>query len=119
MASKAEVRQRVAEDLGLVPVGQALESQDQIRIDATYDEAYARLKERGLAAWAAAGDVPAKVVPYMCLIMEEKLLTSYSVPESRYLRIKQDAGADGETAILKLAGLVVQEYEPVEGAADY
>lgn len=119
MATKAEVRQRVGEDLGLVPVGQALESQDQTRIDATYGEVYARLAEKGLAAWASTGEVPERLVPNVCLMMEEKLLTSYSVPESRYLRIKQDAGEDGKLALARLAELVVQEYESLDGVADY
>ncbi len=119
MASKAEIRQRVGEDLGLVPIGQALESQDQSRIDATYDELYARLEEEGLAAWASDGDVPARLVPYVCLLMSEKLLTSYSVPESRNVRIKTDAGADGMVAFAKLSRLIIQNYASLEDNADY
>lgn len=119
MATKEEVRQRVGEDLGLVPVGQALESQDQIRIDATYGEMYARIKEKGLAAWAATGDVPERIVPYFSLLIEEKLLTSYSVPESRHIRIKTDAGQDGAIAMLKLAEMVVQEHESVDSPQDF
>lgn len=119
MATKAEIRQRVGEDLGLVPIGQALESQDQSRIDETFDETYERLKEEGLAAWASTAEVPTKVVPYFCLLMEEKLLTSYSVPESRSLRIKTDAGVDGSVAMLKLSKLVVQEYESTDNPTDY
>lgn len=119
MATKAEVRQQVGEDLGLVPIGQNLESQDQARIDAAYDQAYARLKTRGLAAWAATGDVPADIVPYFCLLMEEKLLTSYSVPESRNIRIKTDAGSDGSIALMKIAELVIQEYDSTDSDTDF
>jgi hypothetical protein len=119
MATKAEVRQRVGEDLGLVPIGQDLESQDQARIDATYDEMYARLKEKGLAAWASDGEVPDRIVPYFCLLMEEKLLTSYSVPENRNIRIRTDAGEDGEKALLKLSQLTIQEYESIDDNTDF
>lgn len=119
MATKAEIRQRVGEDLGLVPIGQSLESQDQARIDATYGEVYERLKEKGLAAWAFASDVPTKLVPDFCLLIEERLLISYSVPDSRYMRISTDAGPGGQLALARFAGLAIQEYESVDGPADY
>lgn len=119
MATKAEVRQRVGEDLGLVPVGQTLESQDQNRIDATFSEMYEKLKEKGLAAFPAAGPVPAKLVPSFCLLMASHLLTSYSVPESRYLRISTDAGPDGSLAISTFSQLATPEYESETDVADY
>ena len=119
MATKAEVRQRVGENLGLVPIGQTLESQDQMRIDAAYVEVYEHLKEKGLATWASTGDVPTKLVPSFCLLIAQKLLISYSVPESRYLRINTDAGIDGTVALRLLAELSIQEYEPLSGATDY
>lgn len=119
MATKAEVRQRVGEDLGLVPVGQALESQDQTRIDATYDETYARIKKNGLAAWASTAEVPDMLVPYFALLMEERLLTSYSIPESRYMRIKTDAGQDGMLAMARISELNAGEYESLDNVRDY
>jgi len=119
MASKAELRQRVGEDLSLVPVGQDLESQDQLRIDATIDEVYEFLKEKGIATWSSTADIPTKFVPYFALMVEEKLLTSYSVPDSRYQRIKQDAGPDGRTAFAKLSELAVPSYESLEDETDF
>lgn len=119
MATKAEIRQRVGEDLGLVEIGQSLESQDQIRIDNTFDEVYEILKDKAIASWASTDEVPTKCVPYFCLLIEEKLLTSYSVPESRFLRIKKDAGDDGMVALLKLAALATQIYESVDNESDY
>lgn len=119
MTTKAEIRQRVGEDLGLVPIGQTLESQDQLRIDTTFDEMYARLKEKSLAAWSSSGAVPDRLAPYFCLLMEEKLLVSYSVPESRYLRIKTGAGENGKIAIANIAELVVQEYESLDNDTDF
>jgi len=119
MATKAEVRQQVGEDLGLVPIGQNLESQDQLRIDATYAQVYGRLKEQGLAAWPILGPIPDQLVPAFCLLMEQKLLTSYSVPDNRYIRINTDAGQDGVEAIKQLAALVIQEYDSPRYPADY
>lgn len=119
MATKAEIRQRVGEDLGLIPVGQTLESQDQNRIDATYTEMYERLKEKGIATWPSAGPVPAKLVPSFCLLMCYHLLTSFSVPDSRYVRITQDAGPDGSLALNALASFALPEYESHNDMADF
>ena len=119
MSTTAEVRQQVGEDLGLVPIGQDLENQDQARLDATYAQVFEQLKERGLAAWPLAGPVPDRLVPYLCLLIEQKLLISYSVPESRYVRINTEAGGDGDLAIKKIAGLIVQEHDSTDGPADY
>lgn len=119
MSTKAEVRQQVGEDLGLVPIGQNLENQDQTRIDAAYTQTHERLKEEGLAAWPSAGPVPDKLVPYLCLLMEQRLLVSYSVPESRYIRISTECGPDGELAMKKIARLIVQEDSSLDGPADY
>lgn len=119
MATRAEVLQQIGEDLGLVPIGQSLESQDENRIGVAYDQAYERVKEKGLASWAAAGDVPNQIVPYFCLLIEEKLLISYSVPESRYLRIQTAAGEDGMNALQKIAALAIEEYESTENNQDF
>ena len=119
MATKAEIRQQVGEDLGLVPIGQTLESQDQTRIDNTFTSMYNLLKNKGLAAWAVASEVPEELVPDFCLLMEERLLISYSVPENRFLRIKSSAGDGGVLAIARIADLVTPPYVSTDDPVDY
>jgi len=119
MGTVAELVQRVGEDLSLVPIGQAVEAQDLTRITATYNEVYARLKHKGLAVWALSGDIPTQLFPYVALMVEEKLVTSYSVPDLRAQRIKNDAGPDGNFAELKISQLGVTDYESVTEEADY
>lgn len=119
MATKAEVRQRVGEDLGIVPIGQGLEAQDQARIDETYAEVYAWVKDKGLALWPSAGPVPDRCVPSFCLLMASRLLISFSVPESRYVRIANEAGPNGSTALMALAAQTVQEYESHNDPEDF
>lgn len=119
MAAKEEIVQRVGEDLALVPIGQDLENQDKARIEATYEEIYERLKTKGLATWASTADVPTELVPSFCLMMEEKLLTSYSVPDTRFQRIKNDAGPNGDIAELNFAELITPEYESIDDVTDF
>jgi len=119
MATAADVRQRVGEDLGIVPIGQALEAQDQARIDAAYAETYETLKDRGLASWAFSGDIPTKLMPDLCLLIEEKLALSYSIPDNRFVRIKTSAGEGGDIAISNLARLTIQEYSSCDSPQDY
>lgn len=119
MATQADIVQRVAEDLSIVSIGQSPEAQDVTRIEAAYAEVYALLLEKGLATWAAAAAVPTKLVPSFSLMLEQKLLTSFSVPESRYQRIMQDAGPDGSHALLKLSELSVPEYEDNTDGGDF
>jgi len=119
MASQADIIQRVAEDLGITAIGQAIEAQDNTRLTATYNEVYAKLKEKGLATWAAAAAVPTALVPFFALMMEQKLLTSYSVPDSRYQRIMMEAGQDGVHALLKMTELVVPEYDDNADEGDF
>lgn len=114
-----EMVQRVGEELSLVPVGQSLENHDSSRITATYNETYQRIKKAGYATWSSTGDIPDAAVPYVALMMEEKLLTAYSVPESRYARIKQDAGLNGETALVNLADAILNDYESVDDETDF
>lgn len=114
-----EMVQRVGEDLSLVPIGQALESQDSLRIQASYNEVYDRIKNKGYAIWPLAGDIPNAIVPYLALIIEEKLLVSYSVSEARYNRIKMAAGENGEIALTQLGEAVLNEYDSIEDNEDY
>jgi len=119
MATKAEMRQRVAEELSLTPVGEAIASQDATRIDATYSEVYERLKEEGLAYWASSAGVPTKVVPYYALMMEEKLARAYGTSDARYQRILSLAGQDGDAAMMKIARLLRPDYQSTDDVQDY
>lgn len=111
MATKAEVRQRIGEELRLVAIGQALDNQDKVRIDAGINEAYGKLKSKGISLWAQEGTYPDAIVPYFCLIVEENLIRStYAVSNDLYQRIKLDAGQDGIVAMRNLSS-ALQPFE--------
>lgn len=119
MATKAEVVQRVGEDLGIVPIAQPLEAQDEARIGTAFDECFAFLKEKGLASWASTGDAPTKIVPFLSLFIAEKLLNSFSVPESRALRVTNSAGPSGVFAVQAIAMMTIQENNSTDDVEDF
>lgn len=113
--TQAEIVQRVAEDLGLVPIGQLIEDQDRRRIKRAYQEVYSRLKELGFASWAMMGGVPDDIAPYYINLMLRTLLVSYSVPRERYARIIMEA----QEALSEIAKLVTPKYIGIEDIEDF
>lgn len=87
MATKAEVRNRTAEFLGRLRLGQSLDDALKVRIDSAYTEVYADLKDDQLVTWAEAGTIPNKVAPHMAALMAFNCTSSVHVSESLYQRI--------------------------------
>jgi len=123
MATKAEVRNRAASDLGLRRLGQALQDQNKVRIEEAYDEVYADLKVEGLATWTSTGAIPAEVVPHVVALVADNCLGTYGVSIDRYNRIKAVAGdisgPPGWRAKKEIRRIVGEEYDTSEEATDY
>lgn len=115
MATKAELRDRAANDLGILRLGQSLQDQDKVRIEKAYDEVYAQLKEDGLATWASTGESPDFLTPHIASMMADNCLGVYSVSDKRYQRIKL-AEANAKREIRKFA---TADYVSQEEAVDY
>ena len=88
MATIAEVRDRAANDLGILRLGQSLQSQDSTRITTAYNEVYAQLKEDGIVTWTSTGAIPTHLVPHVASLVADNCLNTYSVSNDRYKRIK-------------------------------
>lgn len=120
MATKAEIRNRVANDLGILPLNQSLQNEHKVRIEAGYDEVYARLVKQGLAQWASTAAVPSEIVPYMVTLVADNCLKTYAVSVETYQRIKLDAGQNGETAIDNIRELIATDYAlPDDNPTDF
>ena len=115
MATKSEVRDRAANDLGILQLGQVLQSQDAARISSAYDEVYAQLKKDGFAVWASTASVPNEITPHMAALVADNCLGVYGVSNDRFNRIKL-AAIDGKREIRKYA---TQDYISQEDATDY
>ena len=114
-STKNEVRDLVAGDLGILPLGQSLEAQDSARILKAIDHIYADLKVEGLATWASTGSVPDEVTPYYTTLIAESLLLTYSVSPERANKLI--AGASG--AKRNIRALVKPEYLSGDNTKDY
>lgn len=120
MATKAEIRDRVANDLGILPLNQSLQDEHVTRIETGYDEVYARLRKGGLAKWASDASVPDELTPYVITLVADNCLATYAVSTETYQRIKLDAGLNGETAMDKIRELITTDYDlPEDEPTDF
>jgi len=115
MATKAEVKARALELLGIKMIGQSAQSQDDTRIGAAYDEVYEYLKTLGLATWASTDSVPTELVPHVVALVAMNPIDDYSVSNARYQRILLQASA-AEPSIRKL---ITPDYESLEEPDDF
>ena len=115
MATKAEVRDRAAGDLGILMLGQTLAAQHATRITSAYEEVYAQLKKDGLATWASTGEVPDELVPHMSALVADSCVLQYGVSPERHARIKA-AALEARREIRKYTS---PDYPSMEDAVDY
>lgn len=114
MATVDELHDRVGNMLGILPLGQALESQDKARITTQYLEVYADLKDDSLAAWAVAGAVPAKVTPWVVALVAWHLIPEYGVSVERERRITEKAAAAKDQIARRIQPAYETHKDPVD-----
>lgn len=119
MATKAEVRDRTGNELGILPLGQPLKAQDVTRIESAYDEVYAELKKEGLATWTSTAAIPDELVRFVVTLMADNCLNTYSVPVERFNRIKTDSGENGERAKREIRKFIEPFYVSTDEPTDY
>ena len=118
--TKAEVRNRVGSDfLGILRLGQPLQSQDDTRISDAYDEVYEQLKKDGLATWASTASVPAAIVPHMVALIAQQCQGTYSLSLPRQALLLQAAGINGENAKSEIRKLASQDFSSKDDPVDF
>ena len=115
MATKAEVRSRVAHMLQRVRLGQSLPSDLSARIDDAYDEVYQDLKDDQLVTWASAGTIPDKVAPHLIALMAFNCTDSIHVSDSLLQRIT----AKRNIAKREIRRVVTPQYESLDEPEDF
>ncbi|TVM02751.1 MAG: hypothetical protein CV087_08790 [Candidatus Brocadia sp. WS118] len=115
MATPTQIIDRTGNELGLLRLGQSLQSQDSVRISSAYDEVYAQLKKEGLATWVSTNDVPDELSPYVIALMAESCLGTYGVSKERYERIK----INSSIALREIRKFTTPVYSSQEDSVDY
>ena len=113
--TKANVVKRAAEELGIIPVGQSLQSQHNTRITQGYTEVYRQLEEEELATWASDGNVPDKIAKHVISLVAENCLETYPVSNDRYQRILLAA----EKARRQIPYFIRNEHNEDSDGVDY
>lgn len=119
MATAAEIRDRAANDLGLLRLGQSLQAQDATRIADGYTEIYAQLKKDGLATWASTAEVPDELVPHVVALVCMNCMNTYGVSQERALRILSASGPSGMTAKREIRKLTANHFPSQDEPTDY
>ena len=113
--TKAEIRDRTAQEIGVLQIGQSLEDTDKVRIEQGYDEVYADLKRDNLNFWSITGDIPNQFVPYVTALIAENISNTYSIPNERYARLLPII----QKAKAKIASLGAEPYKSTRKPLDY
>ena len=121
MATKNEIRDRAAQDLGILRINQSLQAQDDTRIQSAFDEVYADLRKDGLATWPSTGSSPDEITPHVVALVADNCLNTYSVSNDRYIRIKNAAGplGKGEVAKAEIRRLITTDFVSFDNATDF
>lgn len=113
--TKAQIRDRVGQAIGLVQVGQTMEDQDKTRIEQAYNEVYEELKEQSLNFWSLTGAIPDRFVPYVIALIVQNVNVDYSIPTERFARIAPTI----QIAKLKISELGNQKYISINDPTPY
>ena len=119
MASKSKIRDRAANVLGILRLGQNLRHQDKVRIEEAYSEVYAELKDKDLTTWAEDGDVPNSVVPFVVYLVALNCNADYGISQERYVRIVNVVGVDGQLGRDQIRRNVSDDYVEMDEPEDF
>lgn len=119
MATRAEIRNRALQLLGIVRIGQVATAQDDTELSTAYDELYEQLKKEGLATWALTGTVPLDVTPHVVSLVALSRSDTYAISDARLQRIVLQSGPTGELAKTAIRRLTTPKHESLEEPRDF
>lgn len=101
MATKQQIRETAAENLGILGEGEVLPSYESADLDQAYAEVFAELQIRNLTTWSSTGNIPDQYARHVAMLVAEARAVKYQIPNDRYQRIKLEA----EQALMRLQKL--------------
>lgn len=116
MATKSEIRDKVALKLGIKAIGQALSNAYANDLDDAYDENHEMLQRLDLADWSATAEVPEEFVFQVVALIAVSRVTEYGVTGERLVGITSAANS----AKARIRELIKDPYfDSAEGAQYY
>ena len=113
--TKEQIIDRVAQEIGILQIGQSLENTDNVRIEQGFNEVYDDLKRDNLNYWSINGDVPNQFVPYFVALISDNVSNTYSIPNERYARLVPMI----QKSKAKIASLGAESYKSTKKPLDY
>ena len=115
MATKAEVRNKALKKLRVIAEGETPSSEIITDVEAAYDELHADLCTKDAITWDIDEDVPDEAVRSMVTVLASEVADDFAVDETRYQRLKFEAGQ----ALNKLIYIASSDYISNETPAEY
>lgn len=120
MATRAEIRARALQVLGVVRIGQSAKAEDDTEIGTAYDELYEKLKKEGLATWVLTGNVPLELAPHVVrLVALSRTDGTYPISNDRLQRLVLQTGQNGELSLREIRRLTTTKHESLEEPRDF
>lgn len=113
-----DVRDRAAQELGILRVGQSLQAQDATRIAQAYTEVYADLETDQLAAFLSTS-VPDEVAYHVIMMVAHNCMGAYGISDARYARIMGHCGINNEAAKREIRKVIQPWFASQDGVSDY
>ena len=89
--SPNEVRNSAARKLGILGVGQTLQSEYAADLDDAYGELHSQLLNLGAIDFGPTSDVPAAYAPAVASLLAQMRMLEYKPPPERMIAIQNDA----------------------------
>lgn len=91
MAYPSMIRDQAARKLGVLGIGQTLQSEISSDLDRAYLEIYHDLDAKNQAPWEVDGVVPDEYVPHLAALVADRRSVDYKPPVERLTLIKAEA----------------------------
>ena len=117
--TKAQIVDRAAQECGKLRLGQSLQTQDQTRFEAAYDEVYGELENEGLAVWLSTASVPTKLAKLMVFLVAHNVSGTYGISGARFERIVLITGAEDEKAYRQMKKIITPPHSSEDENVDY
>lgn len=115
MATKAELRNKVLQRLGVIDPEETPSSADANTVEEAYLELYDELRKSGHVSWASGGSIPSEAVRPLVNVIAYELLPEFLVPGEQAMKIQSAY----QSAIRRLRAVMSEPYTSDSKFSEY